>query len=195
MGRWWRIIEKTAASLALAGSRRREMEMNSWRVGLMSILNPPGLDWERVILEYTTERFKCRFVPSPALLLLRDLWFLAVSGKKQSKQMMLNYTGSNALSYFSFMAEVDEMSVEIYLKFSLNIFNKIMICWFQSNWFLNLFGYLWKPGHFQCKRLHTSFASPRFVVNGIKPQRNLSMGIKMQSFFVCITHYFLISFR
>lgn len=82
---------------------------------------------------------------------------------------MLNYTGSNALSYFSFMAEVDEMSVEIYLKFSLSIFNKIMVCWFQSNQFLNLFGFLWKAGRFQHERLHTSLASPRFVVNGINP--------------------------
>jgi len=39
------------------------------------------------------------------------------------------------------MVEVDGMSVEIYLKF-LNIFNKIMTCWFQSNQFLNLFDYM-----------------------------------------------------
>lgn len=58
MGRWWRIIEKTAANLALAGSRRRYMEINSWRVDLISILNSPGLDWEPVIFKYTAERFK-----------------------------------------------------------------------------------------------------------------------------------------
>lgn len=36
------------------------------------------------------------------------------------------------------------MSAEIYLKSSLNIFNKIMTRWFQSNQFLKLFGYMWQ---------------------------------------------------
>jgi len=71
--------------MALASSRRRYMEINSWRVGLISILNSPGLDWELVIFKYATERFESRFDPYAALLLHRYLCFVAISGKKAKR--------------------------------------------------------------------------------------------------------------